>query len=147
MDPTLGRFVEATRDITAGNVIFTESPLAIGPDWSYDLYESNGTLNCVGCFEQIKVLNFCCPKCKWPCCGPSCVGLDNPKLHDIECSLLQGGPGLKENSQKEIRGYFRSDALLTIKCLMLQLKNPEKFRELMKLESHSDERKATANFV
>lgn len=148
MDETFGRFLQASRDIKSGNVIFTENPLVVGPDWSYDLFRTASTFNCVGCFEPIRVLNYRCMKCEWPCCSPECVGLQNTKLHDIECLLLKGGLGVKhESDYRAVRDYYRTDVLFALKCLLLQLKHPKKFHELMDLQSHEDARKATGNFM
>jgi hypothetical protein len=128
--------------------VFSENPLIIGPDWSYDLFESNATFNCVGCFDPIRVFNHHCPGCKWPVCRPDCVGLQNPKLHAIECALLRGGLGLENESDHSAkREYYRTDVLLALKCLLLQLRQPKKFNELMNLQSHEGERKATGNFT
>jgi hypothetical protein len=147
-DDTRGRFIEASRDIKSGGVVLAESPLVIGPDWSYDLLESAATFNCVGCFQPIRVLTSQCPKCKWPCCRPDCVGLQNPKLHVIECALLKGGLGVKhESDYSAMRDYYRTDVLLALKCLLLQLRLPKKFHELMDLQSHEEARKAAASFT
>lgn len=144
----LGRFVEATRDIRAGTVIFTENPLVIGPDWSYDLFPTNSTFNCVGCFEPIRMLTHRCPSCKWPCCKHDCIGLNNPKLHDIECSFLSSGLGIPSDSDySAIRDYFRTDVLFVMKCLLLQTRQPKKFEQLIQLEGHVEDRKASENFV
>ena len=148
VDKSFGHFLQAKRDIKSGHVIFTEHPLCIGPDWSYDLLETAGTLNCVGCFQPIRVFNRHCPKCKWPICSEECVGLQNSKLHDIECALLKGGLGVKhESDYRAIRDYYRTDVLFALKCLLLQLKQPKKFQQLMDLQSHESARKATANFM
>lgn len=141
------RFLEASREIKSGTIIFSENPLCIGPDWSCDLLETAGSFNCVGCFQPIRVFNSHCPKCKWPVCTTECVGLQNSKLHDIECSLLKGGLGVKhESDYRAIRDYYRTDVLFALKCLLLQLKQPKKFEALMELQSHEDARKTAANF-
>jgi hypothetical protein len=147
-DAKLGRTLRATRDINAGNVIFTENPIIIGPDWNYDLITMARTFNCVGCFEPIRMLNHRCPVCKWPCCQPNCIGLQNSKLHDIECAFLKGGLGVKHDSDySAMRDYYRSDILFPIKCLLLQHRQPRKFQQLMELEGHVEERKATGKFM
>ncbi|XP_070502422.1 SET domain-containing protein SmydA-8-like [Chironomus tepperi] len=141
-------FVEASRDIRAGTVIFTENPLVIGPDWSYDLFTTNSTFNCVGCFEPIRMLTHRCPSCKWPCCKHDCIGLNNPKLHDIECSFLKSGLGIQcDSDYSAIRDYFRTDVLFAMKCLLLQIRHPKKFEQLIQLEGHVEDRKDTMNFV
>jgi hypothetical protein len=77
-----------------------------------------------------------------------CVGLQNPKLHVIECAMLKGGLGVKhENDYSAVRDYYRTDVLFALKCLLLQLHQPQKFCELMDLQSHEDARKATENFM
>lgn len=145
------KFLEAKRDIKQGQVILNaEQPLVLGPDFSYDLFESLSTFNCVGCFQPIRIFNNRCPKCKWPCCQTGCVGLQNSKLHDIECSLLKGGCGEKKHESdydENVRDYYRTDVLLALKCLSLQTKNPKKFQELMELESHEEARKTSTNFM
>lgn len=86
-----------------------------------------GAAATLNCYQPIKVLNSFCPKCKWHCCQPECVGLRNPQLHDIECALLRGGLGVKhESDYGAVRAYYRTDVLFAIKCLLLQLKHPPK---------------------
>lgn len=144
----MGRFLEATRDIKADSLICTEYPLVIGPDWSYDLLNTASTFNCVGCFEPIRMLNHRCPFCKWPCCSLDCIGLHNIKLHDIECAFLKGGLGPKHNGDYcAIRDYYRTDVLLALKCLLLQIREPKKFEQLMQLQGHEKERRNTVNYV
>lgn len=147
-DDKNGKYLEAKRDIKCGQVVFSEQPIVIGPDWSYDLFEIQATFNCVGCFQPIRVLNYRCPECKWPCCQPDCVGLQNAKLHDIECSLLKGGLNVKHESDYEsIRDYYRTDVLLLVKCLALQACNPKKYHELMELKSHVEARRASKSYM
>lgn len=141
--------MEATHDVKAGSVIVVESPLVFGPDWNYDLFESTCTMNCVGCYQPIRILNARCPKCRWPCCGVDCVGLQNAKLHDdVECALLKGGLGVKhENDYRALRDYYRTDILLSLKCLLLQIESPKKFQQLMNLQSHEKARKTSTTFM
>lgn len=39
--------------------------------------------------------------------------------------------------------YYRSDALLVLKCLILQRQNPKKWQELMDMQSHEEDRQGT----
>lgn len=101
----------------------------------------------MGCFEPIKVLHFKCPNCAWPACSSDCSGLTNPELHDIECGLLKVGPGpVHRTDIRSIKDYYRSDALLALKILLLQRKNPKKFKALMDMESNETSRLLTFNF-
>ncbi|KAG5666817.1 hypothetical protein PVAND_014827 [Polypedilum vanderplanki] len=140
-------YIEAARDIKAGSVVLSENPLVIGPDWSYDLFDTASTLNCVGCFEPIRVLNHRCQKCSWPCCNVACIGLENNKLHEIECAFLKCGVGVKKQGDYgAIRDYYRTDVLLALKCLLLQIKSKKKFEQLMKLNGNVKERKGGDDF-
>lgn len=139
--------MKTTRDISSESVIFSELPLVIGPDWNYDNYKTSSIFHCVACFMPIKMLTYKCSRCSWPLCQPDCVGLQNPQLHEIECALLSAGKGPKDmKSFQSVREYYRSDAMFSLKCLMLQMKFPKKFQQLMDLQSHEKERKGTLNF-
>lgn len=59
----LGRYLVATRDISAKSIVFIEPPLVIGPKWC--LNESDKVLPvfpCVGCFKSVRVGEETCPK-------------------------------------------------------------------------------------
>lgn len=135
-DETVGRYLQSTKEIKIGSIIFSEFPLVVGPDWSFR------HANCVGCFAPIENSLSRCPECQWPCCRSDCVGLENSKLHKIECLLLKGG----FNSKHE-RNFYRTDVLFTLKCLMLQTKNPRNFDDLMNLEKNFEARKSSENFM
>lgn len=79
-------------------------------------------------------------RCLWPTCSPNCGGLDNPNLHGLECSILMLGPGPTSSDPRSLMDYYRSDALVVLKCLLLQRQNPKKWSELMDMQSHEVER-------
>ena len=58
--PEIGRFVVASRDIEAGEVIMEEPPITVGPR------QFTGVV-CLGCHKQIDG-NFRCD-CGWPICS------------------------------------------------------------------------------
>lgn len=121
----------------------------MGPKWNLEDDErpSAPSFSCVGCFEPLKVLNFTCPSCHWPACSSECAGLTNPDLHDIECALLKIGKGPEDRSDiRSIKEYFRSDALFALKILILQRKNPKKFKAIIGMESNETNRLMTFNF-
>lgn len=120
----------------------------MGPKWNTeDDDPSTVTFTCVGCFEPIKILHYKCPNCFWPACSSACIGLTNPELHDIECGLLKIGKGpVNRTDIRSIKDYFRSDALIALKILLLQRKNPRKFKALMEMESNDKNRLMTYNF-
>ena len=110
-DPTLGRHLVATRDVKAGDTIFTEAPLVVGPKWYLSEQDENSPIMpCVGCFMPCKIGSQYCPDCHWPACSSSCAGLESVKLHDGECPILALGKGPeKRDSIKSLRDYFRTD--------------------------------------
>lgn len=140
--------MRASRDISAKTKIFSEAPCIVGPKWnSEDVDPSTVSFTCVGCYEPIKVLHYKCPNCFWPACSSACIGLTNPDLHDIECGLLKIGKGPANRTDiKSINDYFRNDALLALKILLLQRKNPKKFKAIMEMESNDKNRLLTYNF-
>ncbi|XP_055836503.1 SET domain-containing protein SmydA-8 [Episyrphus balteatus] len=137
----LGRFLIATRDIKADQVVFTEAPLVVGPKWYLSKSdEMNPVMPCVGCFTPCRVDGYQCPRCKWPVCSLTCAGLQNPKLHGVECSVLMLGNGPANRDIKSLNDYYRSDSLFVLKCLLLQVQNTKKWSELMDMQSHEEER-------
>lgn len=100
---------------------------------------------CVGCFEPVPVYTSSrCKQCSWPACKENCEGLENDKLHGIECGMLSFGKSPYKNKEKNpavFLDFYRSDALFALKCLMLQVKKPKKWEVLMELEAHEQERK------
>ena len=126
-----------------------EPPLIVGPKWNLEDVDEPTALNfsCVGCFEPIRVLRHKCPMCNWPACSPDCSGLINPELHDIECGLLRIGKGPADRTDvRAIKEYYRSDALLALKILLLQRKNPKKFKLMMTMEANEKARLLTYNY-
>ncbi|XP_065370045.1 SET domain-containing protein SmydA-8 [Calliphora vicina] len=144
-DATVGRYLLATKDIKAGTTIFCEAPLVVGPKWYLTEKEQEvPVMPCVGCFTPCRMGAYQCPKCHWPCCSPDCEGLDNPNLHALECCILMLGSGPKPaGDMNALLDYYRSDALLVLKCLILQRQNTKKWSELMDMQSHEEDRQGT----
>ncbi|XP_058984762.1 SET domain-containing protein SmydA-8-like [Musca domestica] len=144
-DAILGRHLLVTRDIQAGNVIFEEKPLVVGPKWFVSEREQEvPVMPCVGCYTPCRIGGFSCTKCQWPCCSPHCEDIENPNSHGIDCEILRLGPGPKTTSDiKAMTDYYRPDALLVLKCLLLQKQNPKKWKKLMKMQSHEEDREGS----
>ncbi|XP_037944727.1 SET domain-containing protein SmydA-8-like [Teleopsis dalmanni] len=143
-DEQLGRFLLSTRNITAGNVIFTELPLVVGPKWYLtERDEQVLVMPCVGCFIPCRIGANQCLRCHWPACSPNCAGLENTNLHGMECIILSLGPGPTGTDPHSLLDYYRSDALVVLKCLLLQRSSPKKWTELMDMQSHEKEREGS----
>ncbi|CRK99828.1 CLUMA_CG013136, isoform A [Clunio marinus] len=147
-DEKFGRYLKANRDVEADTIVVSEPPCIIGPKWNNeDEDPSSFTFFCVGCFEALKDLRTKCPNCLWPCCSEECIGLISEELHAIECAFLKAGRGpANKTSIKSVKEYFRQDALLALKILILQRRNPKKFKSLMEMEDNAENRLLTLNF-
>ena len=74
------RHMVATRDIKAGELIFTETPLSVGPRW-------NTRPVCLGCYNtRITRDTPACKRCGFPVCSERCS--EAPEHRDFECSAL-----------------------------------------------------------
>lgn len=136
-----GRYVVATRNISAGEVIMKENPLVIGPKVvSFPL--------CLGCHRSIKATSpddetplsfYYCPDCGWPLCAPRCK---NSNSHQAECKLMKGkyfqSQITYQTAPKKESAYC---TILPLRCLRLE---PNKLKTLLSLESHLEDRRNTA---
>lgn len=83
-------------------------------------------------------------RCSWPACQINCAGLSDPQLHEVECYVLCMRRAPSRSSSTDIlTNYYRSDILLTLRCLLLQWKYPDRWKKVMKLESHDQQRLGT----
>lgn len=87
-------------------------------------------------------------RCSWPACSPDCNGLSDPQLHGLECGVLCIRSVPKRSGDVvQLRDFYRSDALLTLRCLLLQWRYPERWNTIMKLESHAKQRIGTRYYT
>ncbi|XP_069699803.1 uncharacterized protein SmydA-5 [Periplaneta americana] len=132
--PELGKYLVASRDLSPGDVIVSEAPLVVGPK----LHSEQAM--CLGCHVPTRYdSDYRCPKCLWPCCGPSCPA--DPKLHAAECSILrlQTRRNLEAAAGKDV-GIYHYDAVTPLRCLLLQRRNPRKWQQILEMESHVKKR-------
>lgn len=157
VDATLGRHVVATRDIPARSVLFVEAPLVCGPKWTLEEFEKEvPVFPCVGCFRPLHVGRAeKCSRCRWPICGVKCAGLTDARRHGTECAVLArakkalkkgGRSGGGGGSVQDALEFYRSDALLALRSVLLQRWAPEKWEQLLRLESHEAERMGTSYY-
>lgn len=77
-DERFGRYLVATKDIKAGEVVLKESPLVQGP-------AQITAPVCVGCLQGLVEKKFLeCERCGWPVCRRECQ--DRPG-HQAECKF------------------------------------------------------------
>lgn len=83
-------------------------------------------------------------RCTWPVCSDNCHGLTDPQMHGLECGILciRSNPKATENIDA-LFDYYRSDALFTLRCLLLQWRYPDRWNKILKFESHDEQRVGT----
>ncbi|XP_033330721.2 SET and MYND domain containing, arthropod-specific, member 5 [Megalopta genalis] len=121
--PELGRHLLASRDLSPGDLILSESPLVWGPSLHTDQRV------CVGCGKRCTSDSTRCKTCTWPACEQDCPGLLDKHRHGSECPLLV-----------RARIVPRCDVLLVIRMWILWLKKSKQWAALEKLQSHEDSR-------
>lgn len=57
--------------------------------------------------------------------------------------LSMGSAPTGRTDARSLNDHFRGDALLVLKCLLLQRQSPEKWAALLEMQSHEEERKGT----
>lgn len=120
----------ASRNLSPGDMIISEGPLVVGPKLHSEEPQ------CLGCHAPTRYESeYRCPKCLWPCCGPSCPA--DPKVHAPECSILslQAKQNLTATARKDVSVYHY-DAVTPLRCLLLQRRNPRKWDQILQMEAH-----------
>ena len=77
-----GRLLTAARDISAGEILFTDMQGAVGPR-PVDKTEPI----CLTCYKKLPKLVYRCRHCSWPLCSSFCQQDDGP--HARECQLFR----------------------------------------------------------
>ncbi|CAH1164666.1 unnamed protein product [Phyllotreta striolata] len=135
VDPLIGKCLVATRDIKPGDVILSELPIVYGPR---PHMVEEGPVPCPGCCKLIiGEKSARCEGCDFPVCHPDCPGLKDMDRHGHECMIL----GLRDvRAINGLHEFYRQDALLTLRCLLLQHRHPKKFAQLLDMEPHLERR-------
>ncbi|XP_047032333.1 SET domain-containing protein SmydA-8-like [Helicoverpa zea] len=129
----LGRHLMASRDLNPGDIVLTERPLVFGPKAMLD---PDAIMPCVGCYKPVLTeTGERCTKCGWPVCSGNCPGLQDPRHHAAECEILSLRPECVLTNMSE---YYRHDALMPLRCALLQKSDPEGFAKLLDLQSHME---------
>jgi len=130
-DPVLGNHLVAATNIKEGEIILQESPLVVGP--------AQQTLPvCLSCYTPVDG-SYKCPRSGWPLKGPECARAvaKNPEVViPSQC-----------DAQFEIEDYdqysYMYECIIVLRALLLQKTNPTKYKALMSLESHMEDRRGT----
>ncbi|XP_045451281.1 SET domain-containing protein SmydA-8-like [Melitaea cinxia] len=130
----MGRYITASRDIKAGEVIIEAPALVVGPC-------SGCALICLGCYREVDETNITkCTGCKWPLCSRSCPGLGKYTGHSTyECVTLKTiTPNY--NDIEDLKDSYQ--AIAPLRCLLLKREDPDKWAAISSMEAHNDIRRA-----
>ncbi|XP_039756597.1 SET domain-containing protein SmydA-8-like isoform X1 [Pararge aegeria] len=130
----MGRYIVATKALKAGEVIIEEPALAVGPC-------SGCAIICLGCYRELDEANLTkCAGCKWPLCSSSCFGLGRYTGHSVyECDTLKAVPP-DYNGIEDLKDSYQ--ALMPLRCLLLEKADPDKWAALSAMEAHNSVRRA-----
>ncbi|XP_013180259.1 PREDICTED: protein msta, isoform A [Papilio xuthus] len=129
----LGRYMVATRDLQPGDLVLTERPLVFAPKAMLD---PEAQMPCVGCYKPVFTdIGERCAKCGWPVCSGNCPGLVDPRHHGVECAVLSTRPDCVLDNMAD---YYRHDALLPLRCILLLNTEPEKWKSVLDMQSHME---------
>jgi len=124
-----GRLLMAARDISAGEIIFTDIPGAVGPD-------NNPKPICLTCYKSLPGLVYRCRYCTWPLCSPFCQQDDGP--HARECQLFRiHSPRFEIEDYKKACPWYNS--IMTLRILWLRDNKPDTWRLLDMLMDHLED--------
>ena len=127
----LGRFMVATRDITAGELLMQDAPLIMGPKMMTEPV-------CLACYRPVDG-EYNCPDCGFPLCSSDCRGSED---HEPECRAIQeSGVAVKVSRFGEVNSMY--ECITPVRILSLKDKNPSLWNKIMTLESNSDMREGT----
>ncbi|XP_045617553.2 enolase-phosphatase E1 isoform X2 [Procambarus clarkii] len=127
----LGRYMVASRDLKAGDVILKEEPIAVGPKQITEPV-------CLGCYKRVDG-SYRCQKCNWPLCGAGCEASPD---HLPECVVGQEIGSPIDIADFDQPNHFY-EVIFPLRCLALKKKSPKKYEQLLSLESHYEDRKGT----
>ncbi|ALC41204.1 CG14590 [Drosophila busckii] len=138
-DEILGRYLVATQELQPKQIIFIEEPLVVGPKWYLTEPEQSASIvPCVACYTPCRLGKHQCRSCRWPVCSAAC------EHESLECSVLSlGSAAAAKSDARTLHDSFRHDALLVLKCLLLQQSHPQRWQALLEMQSHEKERHGT----
>ena len=95
----------------------------------------------MGCSTPVNG-SYSCTLCGWPLCGPECQKIS---LHNPECEFSQRrNPRIKVNKFGQVNQMY--ECITPLRCLWLKENDKTRWNELMKMESHLEDRKKTSIF-
>uniref|UniRef100_A0A182MY56 SET domain-containing protein n=1 Tax=Anopheles dirus TaxID=7168 RepID=A0A182MY56_9DIPT len=135
----VGRYLVASRDLKAGEVIIETPPLIVGP-----CAETEPV--CVGCHSTFDAgSTICrCEVCGWRICSANCHGLTADGLHrQLECIPLRDKAVEKLlTAASTIEQKLMYEALLTLRCMLLKGVDPARYGRILDMDPLNSVRQA-----
>ncbi|KAK3849746.1 hypothetical protein Pcinc_042339, partial [Petrolisthes cinctipes] len=127
----LGRFMVATRDVAAGELLMNDTPLFIGPKMVTEPI-------CLACYRPVDG-EYSCDGCGFPLCSADCEGTDD---HEPECKAIrESGIPVKVSVFGEENSMY--ECITPLRILSLRNESPSLWNKIMTLESNSEMRDGT----
>jgi len=131
--PEIGRYMVATRDMAAGELIFTDPPLLIGPKQITEPV-------CLACYRPVDG-SYKCKKCGFPMCDRSCAKAES---HQPECeAVAESKAPVRVTLFGECNSLY--ECIMPLRLLALRDDHVSLWRKLLTLESHDERRSRTEN--
>lgn len=133
----LGRYGVAGKDLKAGEILHTETPLVVGP-------KQDSAVVCLGCniFLDGTSSGPRCSKCGWPLC-PDCENSEAP-LHRGECGVFVENKVKFQNLPREAMICLQLDCIAPLRFLLAKEAYPDRWeKEVSQMEHHEDARRQT----
>ncbi|GAB1863097.1 MSTAA protein [Camponotus japonicus] len=133
----LGRYLVTTKDVTPGEAIFREEPIAVGPM----TYNKNYYF-CFACLRSLPKIGignrYTCSRCNFaPLCSVACEVRTNHHTND-ECQIF------KEN--RELLANIEINAtkiLLALRLWLIKYRNPSIWERINNMKAHLNKRIST----
>ena len=153
----MGRYIIATRDLKPGELILAEAPLVIAPmavtppvclvcykpvdgrqKYVHIKYSISTYLFSFALPITFSKSFFRCPLCGWPMCNDTC---SSSISHQPECNLSRArGSPIKLDIKNASKPFPLYEAVALLRCMSLKNTDPDKYKSILQLESHKEER-------
>lgn len=139
--PSLGRYAQAARNISAGEIFIDEIPFVIGPKPSVPPI-------CLGCYIPINggKEGPKCPRCHWPLCEKCAESLDDSH-HAAECRVFVANKVQFQSFPFVDAACMQLDCITPLRMLLKRDDDPIQWEnEIMQMEYHPLERVNTSTY-
>ncbi|XP_063895180.1 SET domain-containing protein SmydA-8 [Helicoverpa armigera] len=125
-----GRYLIANKDLVGGELIFTDTPFAVGP-------KPDTPPLCLSCYCPVE--NTMCSSCGWPVCSEEC---EKAPAHAGECAVFSAARVRFQPVEDWTASAPQLDCITPLRILLAKEKDPDRWeRDLEVMETHTADRK------